>query len=161
MRFVYFVLFTLLSTPAIAETIIGRVVGVADGDTVTILDQSHQQHKIRLMGIDAPEKAQPFGQKSKQSLSNLVFDREVSAECGKTDRYKRSICKIWVSGADANLAQVMAGMAWWYRAYSKEQSTEDRRNYEHSEDDARRLETGLWSDKTPIPPWEWRHTKMR
>jgi endonuclease YncB( thermonuclease family) len=150
--------FTAAVSPfASAETINGRVVGVADGDTVTVLDPANRQHKIRLAGIDAPEKAQPFGQRSKASLSNMVFGRQVIAECGKMDRYRREVCKIIVNGVDANLEQVKAGMAWWYRKYAKEQQAEDRAAYEKAEAEAQAGRRGLWSDPKPMPPWEWRH----
>ncbi|MDL1887975.1 nuclease [Nitrospirales bacterium NOB] len=135
----------------------GQVVGIADGDTITILDSAKRQHKIRLSGIDAPESHQPFGQRSKANLSALVFNREVVAECGKTDKYNRQICKVLVGDADANLEQVKAGMAWWYRHYSNEQSPRDREAYEAEEFNAKIRRLGLWVDKAPVPPWEWRH----
>ncbi len=143
----------------LADTIEGRVVGVSDGDTITLLDSSKTQHKIRLQGIDAPEATQAFGQASKRHLSNLVFNRDVTAECGKTDKYKRQVCVVMVSGQDANLAQVKAGMAWWYRAYDKEQIPEHRVQYQGAEMDAQRQRLGLWRDAEPVPPWEWRKAK--
>ena len=94
-----------------AATIEGRVVGVADGDTITVLDANAVQHKIRLAGIDAPEKKQPFGQRSKQSLSDLVFDKAVTVETNKRDKYRREVGKVLVGGVDANLEQVKRGMA--------------------------------------------------
>ncbi len=133
--------------------------GVRDGDTITLLDSSKIQHKIRLQGIDAPEAMQAFGQVSKRHLSNLVFNREVTAECGKTDKYERQVCVVMVSGQDANLAQVKAGMAWWYRAYAKEQIPEHRAQYQGAEMDAQRLRIGLWQDAEPVPPWVWRKAK--
>jgi endonuclease YncB( thermonuclease family) len=105
------ILSVLFAAQVHAEMLNGRVVGVADGDTVTVLDASRQQHKIRLMGIDAPEKKMPFGNRSKQSLSDLVFDRQVQVEYNKKDRYGRTLGKIIVDGVDANLAQIKAGMA--------------------------------------------------
>ena len=95
-----------------AATIEGRV--VADGDTITVLDDNKVQHKIRLAGIDAPEKKQPFGQRSKQSLSDLVFDKAVTVETNKRDKYRREVGKVLVGGVDANLEQVKRGMAWHY-----------------------------------------------
>lgn len=92
-----------------ADTIAGKVVGVTDGDTVTVLDATKTQHKIRLSGIDAPEKAQPFGQRSKENLSNFLFGKQVVVDAGKTDRYGRSVGKVFVGGVDANLEQVSAG----------------------------------------------------
>ena len=100
-----------------ADVIRGRVVGVADGDTVTVLDASKSQHRIRLQGIDAPESRQAFGTRSKQHLSDLVFDREVSVEWQKLDRYGRVLGKVLVGGRDLCLAQVRAGMAWHYKYY--------------------------------------------
>ena len=146
----------MLATSAIAETISGIVVGISDGDTVTLLDANRQQHKIRLQGIDAPESHQPFGQKSKSNLSALVFNKDVTAECGKQDRYRRDICKIIVNGMDANLEQVKAGMAWHYKQYAKEQSPQDRESYEVAEFNAKIRRLGLWADTNPVAPWEWR-----
>jgi endonuclease YncB( thermonuclease family) len=135
----------------------GHVVGVADGDTITLLDAAKQQHKIRLSGIDAPESHQAFGQKSKANLSALVFNRLVVAQCTKTDKYRREICKVLVGGVDINLEQVKAGMAWWYRHYANEQSRQDQETYEAAEFNAKIRRLGLWADKNPTPPWEWRH----
>ena len=114
-----------------AETLDGRVVSVADGDTVTVLDASNRQHKIRLRGIDAPEKAQPFGQRSKQSLSRMVFGKDVRVDWDKRDKYKRIVGKVWVQPEscpsctmtlDAGHAQITVGLAWWNRKYANEQS---------------------------------------
>ena len=143
----------------------GRVVGVADGDSVTVLDANLEQHKIRLQGIDAPEKAQPFGQRSKENLSRLVFDKDVRVEWSKRDRYDRIIGKVWVQPVtcptcamtlDVGHAQITVGLAWWYRKYAGEQSPEDRGAYEVSEQEARAKGVGLWSHPDPVPPWEWR-----
>ena len=148
-----------------ADTLTGRVVGVTDGDTITVLDADRQQHKIRLGGIDAPEKAQPFGQRSKENLSRLVFNKDVRVESEKRDKYRRIVGKVWVQPADcptcpmtldAGQAQLAAGMAWWYRKYAKEQSAEDRGRYEFEEQEAKVRRVGLWGDADPVPPWEWR-----
>jgi endonuclease YncB( thermonuclease family) len=98
---------------ASAETITGHVVAISDGDTITVLDSNKTQHKVRLAGIDAPEKAQPFGQASKKHLSDLVFNKDVTLDCSKTDKYRREVCVVMVNGKDANQAQVASGMAWW------------------------------------------------
>jgi endonuclease YncB( thermonuclease family) len=151
---------SLLSAHSVwAYSIQGRVVGVSDGDTITVLDSTKTQHKIRLAGIDAPEKKQTFGQASKKRLSNLVFGREVVLDCGKTDRYRREVCVVMVDGQDANLAQVKAGMAWWYWKYKKEQTSQQRVSYEAAEATAKAGRVGLWSEADPVPPWEWRHPK--
>lgn len=144
-----------------AETITGHVVGVADGDTITVLDDTNTQHKIRLAGIDAPEKKQAFGNRSKESLSDLVFDKTVNVETEKRDRYGREIGKVLVNGQDVNLVQVERGMAWFYRQYQREQSPNDRRLYEAAEDAARADKRGLWRDADPMPPWEFRHNKIK
>jgi endonuclease YncB( thermonuclease family) len=143
----------------LAATIEGRVVGVSDGDTITVLDGTKTQHKIRLAGIDAPESKQAFGQASKKHLSDLVFGKNVTLDCGKTDRYKREVCVVLVNGQDANLAQVKAGMAWWYRKYQKEQTPRQREEYEGAETAAKAGRIGLWQETDPVPPWEWRHPK--
>jgi len=155
----------LLVSAAHADTLTGRVVGIADGDTITVLDADRQQHKIRLGGIDAPEKAQPFGQRSKENLSRMVFGKDVRVEGDKRDRYGRIVGKVWVQPADcptcpmtldAGQAQLAAGLAWWYRKYAKEQTPEDRARCEFEEQEARARRVGLWREPDPVPPWEWR-----
>jgi endonuclease YncB( thermonuclease family) len=164
------------STLAAAQTVvIGRVVGIADGDTITVLDTSKVQHRVRLAGIDAPERGQPGGQRSKESLSALVYDQAVRVESNKRDRFGRVVGKVWVAPPDspcrgkpdcpmtldAGLAQVTVGRAWWYGKYATEQSPEDRGRYEFAEQEARAREAGLWRDGTPVPPWEWRAGQRR
>lgn len=146
----------LLLGSASAETIAGKVVGVADGDTVTVLDATKTQHKIRLSGIDAPENAQPFGQRSKENLSRLVFGKQVEVVTEKMDRYGRSVGKIRVGGVDANLEQISAGLAWHYKKYEREQSAEDRGVYARAETAARAAQAGLWRDASQVAPWDWR-----
>jgi len=153
------ILLVALACTAHAETITGRVVGVADGDTITVLDANKVQHKIRLAGIDAPEKKQSFGNRSKESLSDLAFDKTVNVETNKRDRYGRQIGKVLVNGRDVNLVQIERGMAWFYRQYQREQSPNDQRLYEAAEDAARADKRGLWRDADPVPPWEFRHKK--
>ena len=140
-----------------AATIEGRVVGVADGDTITVLDANKVQHKIRLGGIDAPEKAQPYGQQSKQSLSDLVYGKTVMVDTDKTDRYGREVGKVLVDGVDANLEQLKRGMAWHYKAYQREQSLDDRLAYAAAENESAAAHIGLWQDPQPVAPWAFRH----
>lgn len=139
-----------------AESISGSVVSVADGDTLTILDTANQQHKIRIAGIDSPEKSQDFGQKAKTNLSALAFNQTATADCRKRDRYQRRVCMVRVDGKDVGLEQVRAGMAWWYRHYISEQTALERAEYEQAELGAKLRRLGLWVGKNPIPPWEWR-----
>jgi len=157
-RYLLLLAFSIFSETSFAETLSGRVVSVADGDTITVLDSSNTQHKIRLAQIDAPEvghgknkTAMAYGEKSKTALSNLVFQQVVEAECQTKDRYGRLVCKILVNGIDANLQQVKNGMAWVYVKYSKEAS------YYEAEATAKEKRIGLWADSDPIPPWEYRH----
>jgi len=150
-----------LAHNASGETLIGRIVAIADGDTVTLLDASKQQHKIRLSGIDAPERKQAFGTVSRQHLAGLVFGKTVSADCPKTDRYGRWICKIEVDGIDTNLTQVAVGMAWHYKAYQRDQRPEDRARYALAEERAQEEKRGLWADRSPLAPWEFRKAKRQ
>ncbi|MFZ2301817.1 MAG: thermonuclease family protein [Gallionella sp.] len=145
-----------LSFPAWAD-FTGNVVGVADGDTITVLDADKVQHKIRLTGIDAPEKKQPFGNRSKQSLSDMVFNKTVTVETDKRDRYGRELGKVLAGGKDVNLEQVRTGFAWHYKAYERTQSATDRQAYADAENEAKAAKRGLWVDAEPTPPWEWRH----
>ena len=142
-----------------AATISGRVVGVADGDTITVLDNSNTQYKIRLAGIDAPEKKQPFGNVSKKSLSDLVYGKQVSVDYNKQDRYGRTVGKVIVDGTDVNLEQVKRGLAWFYKKYQNEQPLEDRLDYLHAQESAEKTKEGLWVDSEPIAPWDFRKAK--
>ena len=150
----------LITLPlAQAETLSGRVVRVTDGDTIVVLDASKVQHKIRLTGIDAPERSQAFGTKSKEHLADLVAGKTVEVDYSKYDRYGRILGKVIVKGEDVNLEQVEAGMAWHYKKYQGEQSASDRVKYSDAELEARRHKLGLWNDPGPIPPWEYRQAK--
>jgi endonuclease YncB( thermonuclease family) len=142
-----------------ADSLSGSIVSVADGDTVTLLDANLRQHKIRLSGIDAPERRQAFGNRSRLHLGALVFGRQVTAHCPKKDRYKRAVCRLEVDGVDANLAQLEAGMAWHYKAYAREQSPADRWRYAKAEDRAREALQGLWGDRAPVAPWDFRKAR--
>ncbi|NCN89643.1 MAG: thermonuclease family protein [Gallionella sp.] len=158
LNFTRFLLIGALLAPllALGASIEGQIVGVSDGDTVTLLDAQKKQWKVRLLGIDAPEKKMPFGQRSKQHLADLVYRKSVIVEYSKRDRYGRTLGKIQVGGIDANLAQIRAGMAWHYKQYQSEQSFEDRQLYSEAEETARSSRRGLWADATPTPPWNWR-----
>jgi endonuclease YncB( thermonuclease family) len=145
-----------------AETLTGRVVGVADGDTLTILvDQAPAV--IRVDGIDAPEKGQAFGQAAKRTLSDLAFDRTATATCHKVDRYQRRVCAVSVDGRDAGLHLIASGHAWVFTRYAQELPAARRADYENAERVARDERRGLWGDASPMPPWEWRmiHTRSK
>src|SRR5215510_12762282 len=111
------------------RTIIGKVVGVSDGDTITVLDEQKRQHKIRLDGIDAPESNQDYGSRAKQSLSDLVFGKTVTVISSKKDKYGRVLGKVTLDGKDINLEQINRGMAWFYTHYAAELNREDATAY--------------------------------
>lgn len=142
--------------PALAAGLSVRVVGVSDGDTITVIDTLQQRYKVRLTGIDAPEKSQAFGDRSKQALSSRVFDQDVVIELGKKDRYGRILSKVVMHGIDVNLEQVGSGMAWHYKKYAIEQSPRDQVAYARAEAVARAAGLGLWQDGRAIAPWEFR-----
>jgi endonuclease YncB( thermonuclease family) len=135
----------------------GRVVRVADGDTITVLDAANQQHRIRLNGIDAPEHNQAFGAKSKAHLSEMVAGRDVTIIGTKLDRYGRLVATVIVGATNANLEQLRAGLAWYYRAYASDVAPELRPLYEAAEAQAKAAKVGLWSDAAPVAPWTFRH----
>ena len=153
-----------------ANTLQGKVVKVADGDTITIVDDLGEKHRIRLAGIDAPEKNQPYGDISTQGLNKLVSGKTVTIEYEKRDRYKRIIGKVLVDPPgevfcmaldcvkkiDAGLKQIKTGLAWHYKYYQMEQSEEDRRLYSEAEQEARTKQLGLWKNEEPLAPWVWR-----
>ena len=142
----------LVSALPVYADFTGKVVSVADGDTVTVLVE-RTQIKVRLIEIDAPEKAQAFGNKSKQALADMVFGKVVEVEERGKDRYMRTLGRVVVSGLDANAEMVRQGYAWVYRKYSKNPELL------RLESEARETKRGLWVDSDPVPPWEWRHTK--
>lgn len=127
-----------------------KVVGISDGDTLTALCAGNQQVKIRLAEIDAPEKAQPFGARSKQALSNLCFGKHAEIAPQKTDFYGRTIARVRCDGQDASEQLVRSGMAWVFDRY-----VTDRGLYP-LQDEARAARRGLWVDAEPVAPWEWR-----
>jgi len=143
-----------LSRPALAGTFIAQVVGITDGDTVTVRSVG----AIRLVGIDAPEHGQPFAAESQEHLRTLVFGKDVSLDCNGGVSYGRLVCKVQLpDGEDVSLDQVKAGMAWHYKQYQTEQSPADRAAYAAAEDTARESHLGLWSDAHPIQPQDFRH----
>ncbi|MDB4409331.1 thermonuclease family protein [Gammaproteobacteria bacterium] len=144
-----------------ADTLTGRVVRVTDGDTIVVLDSSNVQHKIRLTGIDAPERKQAFGTKSKEHLSDSVAGKFVVVDYDKRDRYERILGKVLLSNEDMNLEQIKAGLAWHYKKYQKDQEPADRELYSEAEIEAREAKRGLWYDPDPVPPWEHRKSKRK
>jgi len=154
-RVIAFCFLLFLSLAASADTLTGKVVKITDGDTLYVLDANHKQHKIRLAGIDAPERKQAYGLASRKHLASIVAGQQVMVEYQKRDRYGRIVGKVLVDGIDACLEQVKAGFAWHYKKYQHEQSPEDRQLYADAEHQARDARLGLWRENNPIPPWEW------
>lgn len=155
-----FLLFVLsLPTSAYAGLLEGKVVSVHDGDTITLLDATQRQHKIRLAGIDAPELSQAFGRVSRQNLADQIAGRTVVIEWTKRDKYQRLVGKVLLNGRDINITQIEAGLAWHYKKYATEQSPEDRLRYARAEEKARASRHGLWQDERSVPPWEYRKAK--
>lgn len=151
------ILLSLLPFAAHAESMIGRVVNIVDGDTLTLADASNQLHRIRLLGIDAPELTQDFGQRTRTALSALAFNQQATADCRTMDQRLHKLCVVSVGGQDVGLEQIRAGMAWWDKQYNAQQSANERADYEQAEFMAKIHRTGLWNSKNPTPPWEWRH----
>lgn len=158
-----------------ADTLLGKVVGVTDGDTATVLDSDNRQHEIRLFAIDAPETSchakkpsayddsctetsQPFGKAAKKSLASMIFGQQVHVELQPGDSYSREVGTIWVGNLNANLEQVRRGYAWMWRQYAKRgMSAEEFHEMEEAEKSAKDHKLGLWQDTNPQPPWGFRH----
>lgn len=152
-RFFHVAFALLLPLTAEAADIQGKIVGISDGDTVTVLTAEHRQVKVRLAEIDTPEKAQPYGSRAKQALSAMVFGQQVKVQVFDTDRYGRTVGKLWLDKVDVNRRMVTEGHAWVYRQYLSDKSLLD------DEARARAARLGLWAlpEAQRIPPWEWRH----
>ncbi|MDP1537662.1 MAG: thermonuclease family protein [Burkholderiales bacterium] len=159
----------LLQVPAAhAAALEGRVIHVADGDTLTVLDEHNRQHRIRLAGIDAPERRQPFGKRATAELASLAKNKMVTVDWNKADRYHRLIgvvrvapsgCAICKPSVDVGLELISNGLAWHYRAYAREQTVEERQQYRLAESAARAGHAGLWAEDSPMPPWDWRRAR--
>jgi endonuclease YncB( thermonuclease family) len=137
---------------ALAEPVEWEVVAVHDGDTLTAIDADKVQHKVRLDGIDAPETRQPFGTKSRDRLAEITKGNPVTVQAGKRDKYGRTVARIEVDSQDVNRQMVAEGLAWHYTPYS------DDATFADAEGEARAAGRGLWADREPVPPWEWRAT---
>src|SRR5262249_4765037 len=128
----------------------GRVVGVTDGDTIAVLRDDHAT-TVRLVGIDAPEKGQAYGQRAKQFAASLAFGQTVTVRASGRDRYGRLLGEVILpDGRSLNQELVRAGFAWWFRKYSRDLTLA------HLEEEAREGRRGLWADPSPEPPWTYR-----
>ena len=151
--------FLLFSLPAFAADITGKVVSIADGDTLTILTSDNEQVKVRVYGIDAPERTrgQAYWRASRENLADLCAGQEATLEVMDTDRYKRTVAVVRCQGQNAGLNQVINGYAWAYTAYLKKDKASQL--YREAEDTARQERRGLWQEPNPIPPWDWRRNR--
>ena len=157
---IYCLVFALgLQGAVYAGLLEGKVVSVHDGDTITLLDATQRQHKIRLAGIDAPELGQAYGRVSRQHLADQVAGRTVVIEWSKRDKYQRLVGKVLLNGRDINITLIEAGLAWHYKKYATEQSPEDRQRDARAEEKASASRLGLWQDSHPVPPWAYRKAK--
>ena len=130
------------------------VISVLDGDTVEVLHSNHPE-RIRLHGIDCPEKGQSYGHKAKQATSALVFGKEVTLRTHGKDRYGRTIADVLLEDeTNVNHKLVKDGWCWWYRKYAP-----DNTELKRLEQDARNAKKGLWTEPAPVPPWEWRKSR--
>ena len=136
-----------------SHVLTGKIVHIADGDTVTVLDAEKTQHKIRLLGIDAPESHQAFGQQAKKAISEKISEKEVKVLWHSKDKYGRTLGDIYLDKRWINKEMVADGFAWHYKHYSKDKTLAD------AEIEARNAKRGLWQDAHPIPPWEYRRTE--
>ena len=146
----------LLSVPASSQTdtFTGKVVSVSDGDTISVM-RTGRAVKVRLHGIDCPEKKQPYGTRAKRFTSDMAFGMEVEIRVQTTDRYGRIVGEVILpDGLSLNKQLVYLGLAWWYRKYAP-----NDRTLKALEEGARAEKKGLWADKNPVPPWEWRQGK--
>ena len=151
--------FFLLLAPAaaLAGDLTGRVVGITDGDTLTLLSQGREQVRVRLAEIDTPESGQPYGNRARQALSELAFGRSVRVVVQDTDRYGRAVGRVYAGPVDVNAEMVRRGAAWVYRRYSRDPALLDL------EREARQARRGLWTlpEAERVPPWEWRAAERR
>jgi endonuclease YncB( thermonuclease family) len=168
--FMQVIVVCLLSAASLAiqaATLVGKVVGVSDGDTIKVLDSKKKEHKIRLMGIDAPEKKQPYSVKAKESLEALLLSGDITLDPIKRDRFDRWVANVVIEpkAIDVGLAQIERGYAWFFIRYKDDLSESRQRLYAEAEREARRQRIGLWAgisasqrnpELAPEEPWRFR-----
>ena len=161
-----FVIIFILIICSVRADFTAKVLRVVDGDTVHVVNKAGQKFKVRLTGIDAPEKNQPYGLASTYKLTEILVNKWVllkskpnNGNLYSIDRYNRVLAKVILDGRDINLAQVSSGYAWHFKRYQKQQSSIDRELYSQAELYAKKNELGLWGEKNPIAPWKWRKIK--
>lgn len=143
-----------------AQQFEGVVVAVTDGDTIKVLDDQKQEHKVRFAFIDAPEKGMEYGMAAKKSLSNRIYRHQVKVDVIDTDRYGRTVGRVWVNGEELNYNLVKEGWAWHYTFYAKKTQSQDQFDlYQAAEKEAREKQYGLWAGNEVLPPWDWRRNR--
>lgn len=149
--FLLVIVLLAIPTPGNSADFSGHVVSVLDGDTIEVLN-GHHTERIRLSGIDCPEKGQAFGHKAKEAVSALVFGKEVTLQTHGKDKYRRTLAEVLLSdGTNVNTVLVAGGWCWWYPKYARQ-----NKELKRLESEARAAKRGLWADPYPVPPWEWR-----
>lgn len=143
-----FLWFVALLAPAHAEVLEGVVIGISGGDAITVAEQSGVQHRVKLLGISAPELSEPAGKRSYQQLSGLLYNVPVSVEVRGRDNFHRILGKVALNGRDVAFGQIEAGLA--VQAVSALQSDEERSAYASTEDKARSAKLGVWRDESPL-----------
>jgi endonuclease YncB( thermonuclease family) len=151
---VYPILSELSSDTPFPADFTTHVVGVLDGDTIEVLHNGRAE-RIRLSGIDCPEKGQDYGKRAKQAASELVFGKDVTLQTHGHDKYGRTLADVLLpDGTNVNHTLVKDGWCWWYRKYAPGDT-----ELEQLEKSAREAKKGLWADPQPVPPWEWRRRR--
>jgi endonuclease YncB( thermonuclease family) len=153
-----FLALLILISPAAALAFQATLQRVFDGDTIDVVDDKGRQFRVRLSGIDAPERGQPFAQRSGESLRRLLSEGPLTVEAVSVDRYQRLLAKVACAGRDAGIEQLRSGLAWFY-PWTDSISQSDRNLYRHEEQSARLLHRGLWSDRDAVPPWQFRRAE--
>ncbi|SMC47114.1 thermonuclease family protein [Polynucleobacter kasalickyi] len=143
------------------EIIVAKVIGISDGDTITLLNDDNSQLKIRLAGIDCPEKNQAFGNRAKRLLSEKVFGNVVRVEIRGIDRYNRTLGIVRLGEEDINEYLIHEGVAWHYKHYAKDQPAEEAKRYDLAQEFAKKTKKGLWIQENPTPPWEFREQRRK
>ena len=152
--------FGLYGPLAWSDSLIGRVVGVGDGDTVTVIDADQRKVTLRLAGIDAPEKSQDFGLEAKQALMQLCLDKPMLAEVRTTDRYGRLVARLSCNEVDVAASMLEKGLAWHFSRYAAAQPGLEAQLDLSAQNRAKIARVGLWSTAEPVAPWDWR-TRQR
>ena len=161
-----FVIIFILTIYSVRADFTAKVQRVVDGDTVHVVNKAGKKFKVRLTGIDAPEKNQPYGLASTYKLTEMLINKWYllkskpnNGNIYSIDRYNRVLAKIIYDGKDINLFQVSSGYAWHFKRYQKQQSPLNRELYSEAELNAQKNKLGLWGEKNPVAPWKWRKIK--